>query len=490
MASVLLKLSSKTDARGKSQVIVKLTIDRTNRPCFKSGVWISPEWFKASQADRGNKYEIVIPKKGKMNILEVKEAERAKADLDGYVSRLTKVCHELTSNCKDKVTHDSIEEAMSLTRGKAVENISYQTIQDEKRKREQKESEAATAKTFFEWMDLYLKKKEISEGRKRGFRVLVRILSRYQEFVRNTDPQRKDFTLDVNTIDKETIEDFFDYMANEKALSEEYPELFKRMLADYPVEFSPKHKKCVIEERGRNILIERKKSLKSFFNWMIKQGNTTNRPFEHVTIGSGVYGTPFYLTLQERDTVADWDLSDNKHLERQRDIFIFQSLIGCRVSDLLKLTNKSIVHPDGVDSVQYIPRKTKDKNPVTVTVPLNDRAKLLVKKYKGVDPKGRLFPFISSQKYNDAIKEILTICEIKRMVPVINPTTGEEEQRPINEIASSHMARRNFVGHLYKKVKDPNLIGEMTGHAEGSRSFARYRDIDLKTKQDAVNLID
>lgn len=490
MASVLLKLSSKTDARGKSQVIVKLTIDRTNRPCFKSGVWISPEWFKASQTDRGTKYEIVSPKKGKMNILEVAEAERAKASLEAYINRLTKVCHELTSNCKDKVTHDSIEEAMSLTRGKAVENISYQTIQDEKRKREQKESEAATAKTFFEWMDLYLKKKEISEGRKRGFRVLVRILSRYQEFVRNTDPQRKDFTLDVNTIDKETIEDFFDYMANEKALSEEYPELFKRLLISYPVEFSPKHKNCVIEERGRNILIERKKSLKSFFNWMYEQGNTSNRPFEGITIGSGVYGTPFYLTLQERDTVADWDLSDNKHLERQRDIFIFQSLIGCRVSDLLKLTKDNIVHTDGVDAVQYIPRKTKDKKPVTVTVPLNDRAKLLIKKYEGEDPRGRLFQFISSQKYNDDIKEILTICKIKRMVSVINPKTGKEEQRPINEIASSHMARRNFIGNLYKRVKDPNLIAAMSGHSEGSRAFARYRDIDIEMMKETVSLID
>lgn len=488
MASVLLKLSSKTDARGRSQVIVKLTIDRTNRPCFKSGVWISPEWFKASQADRGNKYEIVIPKKGKMNILEVKEAERAKASLEAYINRLTKVSQELKGNCE--VTHESIEDAMSLIRNKAVEVITYQVIQDEKIKREQKQNEVENAKTFFEWMDLYLKKKEMSSGRKRGFRVLVRILSRYQEFIRSTDRKRKDFTLDVNTIDKETLEDFFDYMANEKALSEEHPELFKRLLLSYPVEFTPKHKNCVIEERGRNILIERKKSLKSFFNWMYEQGNTSNRPFEGITIGSGVYGTPFYLTLQERNIVADWDFSNNKYLERQRDIFIFQSLIGCRVSDLLKLTKDNIVHTDGVDAVQYIPRKTKDKKPVTVTVPLNDRAKLLIKKYEGEDPRGRLFQFISSQKYNDDIKEILTICKIKRMVSVINPKTGKEEQRPINEIASSHMARRNFIGNLYKRVKDPNLIAAMSGHSEGSRAFARYRDIDIEMMKETVSLID
>ena len=96
----------------------------------------------------------------------------------------------------------------------------------------------------------------MSEGRKRGFRVLVRILSRYQEFIRSTDRKRKDFTLDVNTIDKETLENFFDYMANEKARSEEYPELFKRLIVAYPVEFTPKHKNCVIEERGRNKMVK------------------------------------------------------------------------------------------------------------------------------------------------------------------------------------------------------------------------------------------
>ena len=79
---------------------------------------------------------------------------------------------------------------------------------------------------------------------------------------------------------------------------------------------------------------------------------------------------------------------------------------------------------------------------------------------------------------------------IDRMVTVLNPLTGEEEKRPIYEVASSHMARRTFIGNLYKKVKDPNLIGSMTGHVEGSRSFARYRDIDDDVKKETVMLLE
>lgn len=156
------------------------------------------------------------------------------------------------------------------------------------------------------------------------------------------------------------------------------------------------------------------------------------------------------------------------------------------MGDLIHMKNSNLIG----DEIQYIARKTKDKTPVTVEVPLNRRAMALVEKYKGVDRKGRLFPFISPQKYNEAIKEILTICGIHRVVTILNPTTGKEEQRPLNEIASSHMARRTFIGNPYKKVQDPNLIGSMSGHAEGSRAFARYRDIDKKMKKDTVNLLD
>lgn len=76
------------------------------------------------------------------------------------------------------------------------------------------------------------------------------------------------------------------------------------------------------------------------------------------------------------------------------------------------------------------------------------------------------------------------------MVTILNPTTGKEEKRPINEVASSHMARRTFIGNLYKKVKDPNLVGALSGHAEGSKAFARYREIDDEIKKEVVSLIE
>lgn len=76
------------------------------------------------------------------------------------------------------------------------------------------------------------------------------------------------------------------------------------------------------------------------------------------------------------------------------------------------------------------------------------------------------------------------------MVTVINPTTREEEKRPLNDLASSHLARRCFVGNFYKQVKDPNLVGSLSGHKEGSKAFARYREIDEDMKKELIKMLD
>ena len=76
------------------------------------------------------------------------------------------------------------------------------------------------------------------------------------------------------------------------------------------------------------------------------------------------------------------------------------------------------------------------------------------------------------------------------METVINPTTREEEKLVLYEIASSHLARRTFVGNLYRQVKDPNLVGALSGHKEGSKAFARYRTIDDEMKNELVKMLE
>jgi len=141
------------------------------------------------------------------------------------------------------------------------------------------------------------------------------------------------------------------------------------------------------------------------------------------------------------------------------------------------------------DAIEYIARKTIDGHPVTVRVPLNEKAKAILAQYKDCEG-DQLLPFIPEQEYNKFIKVAFEKAGLDRMVTLLDPLTRQEVKKPLYEVASSHMARRTFIGNLYKRVKDPNLIGSLSGHKEGSKAFNRYRDIDEEMKKELVNLLD
>jgi hypothetical protein len=98
-------------------------------------------------------------------------------------------------------------------------------------------------------------------------------------------------------------------------------------------------------------------------------------------------------------------------------------------------------------SIEYIPRKTKEGNPVTVRVPLNDKAKTILEKYKDCESK-KLLPFISEQKCNDAIKKAFKLAEIDRIVTILDPLINEEVKKPLCEVVSSHLSRQTFIGNI------------------------------------------
>ena len=350
-----------------------------------------------------------------------------------------------------------------------------------KRERKPKAIEEKLQKKFIELVEEFPTKRGLSEWRHRRYGVLSRSLHRFELYrkVRRQLPAKLDFEMFTTDI----LEDYERFLRNEPEIFDKYPKIFEQ----YPAETRKARKSRRPFPKGDNTIINIFACLRTFFHWAIEEGLTSNNPFtKYKGKTTEHYGTPYYITLEERDRIADFDLSSNKSLAVQRDIFIFHCCIGCRISDLMRLTPANVIN----DAVEYIASKTKGERPTVIRVPLTQRAKEILERYKGEDGEGRILPFISSQKYNVDIKKIFKECGITRIVTILNPTTGEEEQRPINEIASSHLARRTFVGNLYKKVKDPNLVGALSGHKEGSRAFARYRDIDDDMKKELIGLME
>jgi integrase len=328
--------------------------------------------------------------------------------------------------------------------------------------------------TFQQLLDDFLLKHKLSEVRKKNFRVICRAMMRYELFVQTTKRGQKSFVLDIDTVTADTLHDMWEFFENEHTYYEKYPTIYEAI-----------PEKRVPKPRGNNTLIDYFCRIRTFFLWCYDKKKTKNRPFDEFHIEECSYGTPIYITLEERDKLFEKDFSSNISLETQRDIFVFQSLIGCRVGDLYRITKSNVVN----DAIEYIPRKTKEGNPITVRVPLNAKAKAILEKYKDCEG-DKLLPLISEQKYNSAIKKAFELAEINRIVTILDPLTNEEVRKPLYEVASSHMARRTFIGNIYKKVKDPNLVGALSGHKEGSKAFNRYREIDEDMKKELVSMLD
>lgn len=314
--------------------------------------------------------------------------------------------------------------------------------------------------TFDLMCEKYLSYQGLSLSRQKHFKVLREVLLRYQKYM-SIKTKNDNYKLYAEDVTSETLLDMKDYIRNEYMYVVKYPEL---------MDVTPGAKQ--VQVRSENTILDYLSRLRAFFLWSYKFKLITNRPFDQFKIEECIYGTPIILTQEERDHLAQFDLSHRPLLEVQRDIFIFQCLVGCRVGDLYSLTSENVIG----GTIQYIQKKTKHDNPKTVTVPLVEEAKQLIKKYEGRSDK--LFPYITPQKYNNDLKIIFKLAGLDRVVTVLNPQGRVPENKPLYELASSHLARRTFIGIMYKNCPNKSIIASMSGHDENSRAFSRYKKID------------
>ena len=440
-------LSSKTDkVTGMHEVLIRFFHGRLNQRA-KSGIFISAEyWNDELQRNFVPRFRLMNDQQRAL-VEDLTEQNEALQKLSAHIH---KAFIEAGAG-KDPLPKDWLVATVDMYINPPADGTS--------------DDDAIADLPITEVFELFMERNRASEARVRHYKVVWRILRRYELYSRVV-LKFDDFTAD-------TLRDIETFLTNEYSLKGN--RRYDRICKEVDDSRAPM-------ERGGNTISSKMKILRTFFLWAINNEYTDKNPFRKYSIKTEVYGTPYYITLAERKQLHEADLSAHPHLERQRDIFIFQSVVGCRVSDLWAMTKANVVN----GFVEYIARKTKENRPVTVRVPLNDVAKSILEKYKDL-PGQQLLPFTSQQQYNRDIKTMFEKAGLDRIVTVINPKTREEEKKRLCDIASSHLARRTFIGNLYKETPDPNIIGKLSGHKEGSRAFARYRDIDDDMLTDLVS---
>ncbi|MBI2272261.1 MAG: phage integrase SAM-like domain-containing protein [Bacteroidetes bacterium] len=226
------------------------------------------------------------------------------------------------------------------------------------------------------------------------------------------------------------------------------------------IDYLTKVKKANINSIGKLIT-----NIKIVMREALELGYTNNMCFTHRRFrSSSVESETVYLNEKEINEMQELDLTDNKRLERVRDLFIVGCYTGLRYSDLAQVTTEKI--DNGILTVCQI------KTGEYVHIPLQMVVKEIIAKYEGKLPEA-----ISNQKFNEYLKDVCKCCGLlKRVVSVKSFVAGKRIllTKPKYFFVTSHTARRSFATNEYlaRDIQTAE-IRAITGH-KTDESFYKY----------------
>ena len=172
-----------------------------------------------------------------------------------------------------------------------------------------------------------------------------------------------------------------------------------------------------------------------------------------------------YLTEDEIKIILKKKMVSER-LEHVRDLFIFSCFTGLAYSDVANLREENI--RKSFDGKLWIMTKRQKTN-TDVNVPLLDIPKMILKKYKGKLPNGKILPVISNQKLNAYLKEIADICGIKKNLTfhlarhTFATTTTLAKGVPI-ETVSKMLGHTNIeTTQIYARITNSKISNDMQG---------------------------
>lgn len=230
------------------------------------------------------------------------------------------------------------------------------------------------------------------------------------------------------------------------------------------------------------------KLLQAFFAELENNDEIRRSPFRKISLEKRrilmhvMYDAPVFLKADELKQMMTVDVPAS--LQWAKDLFVLNCCIGCRISDLLRLTmDKVSVSEDGIPYVHYIPSKTERLQSlnVEVTTPLIEPAVEIINRTRLHLMEGD--PHYGKQRYNNALRELLRLCGITRQVSLYCPETGDNIYRPLCDVASSKLARKTHIDMLNKVQINYYAAGL---HRAGSDAVFRYTNLELRDRYELI----
>lgn len=156
-----------------------------------------------------------------------------------------------------------------------------------------------------------------------------------------------------------------------------------------------------------------------------------------------------------------------KRLEEIRDIFVFSCFTGLAYVDVKKL-GKDEIQPfmDGRDWI--VTSRSKTGN--AVNVKLFDIPRQIIRKYEGQTTRNYVLPVITNQKTNAYLKEIATLCGIKKNL-------------------TFHMARHTFATTvILSNGISMEVLQRLLGHDDIRDTQIYGKIVDTRVAREIVNM--
>ncbi len=225
-----------------------------------------------------------------------------------------------------------------------------------------------------------------------------------------------------------------------------------------------------LEENGfsHNTISKHLKNLKTFLIEANQKRLISNPDFNIKDFSlSPLETTAIYLNNDELKKMFDLDLSNKKHYELARDIFLIGCFTGQRISDYNGLTKESIKSINGHDFFSIKQKKTGNR----VNCPITKEIRHIMDfRHNGEPPKK-----ILEKDLNKYIKKIGEILKFNEKIECVYKKGGKEikEYLPKFELIHSHTARRSFCTNMYKLKMPIFDIMHFSGH-KTEREFYKY----------------
>jgi site-specific recombinase, phage integrase family len=190
-----------------------------------------------------------------------------------------------------------------------------------------------------------------------------------------------------------------------------------------------------------------------------------------------------YLTEDEIKIILKKKMVSER-LEQVRDVFIFSCFSGLAYVDVANLKEDNI--RKSFDGNLWIITKRQKTN-TDVNVPLLDIPKMILEKYKGKLPNGKVLPIISNQKLNAYLKEIADVCEIKKNLTfhlarhTFATTTTLAKGVPI-ETVSKMLGHTNIeTTQIYARITNNKISNDMQGLDKKFVGIEKiYKEVSMK----------